>query len=299
MACGLVVQREMGLRPGEAIAIVPSDVSLPEHLSQGSTGCRAIIALGTRKSTKAKRIQSVVVRNPVVIGLLRWMISVATPGGTLMGCSYDSYRKYLRSCQAQARLECGYSPHSPRAGFATESVAEGYDFVAIREGGRWLSDSSLRIYLDLIGAAQLSAQAKLEGRESELAWAARHFVSFLPGAEACFRVSDFENGTFEDPFIQGPLVGARRPPISRLESRARPASSGLPCETLAEDTHGDSPSDSDSDGGPHVAFQAQSGGSAGGAEGDEQHASRSRGRGAQGSKGRGRRRAQASTSARR
>ena len=59
-AAGMIVQRELGLRPGEVISLYPDDVSLPEHLAAGDGACRAIIALGTRKGTKVKRVQSVV-----------------------------------------------------------------------------------------------------------------------------------------------------------------------------------------------------------------------------------------------
>ena len=67
---GLIVHRELGLRPGEVTSLYPDDVSLPEHLATGNGACRAIISLGTRKGTKAKMIQSVVCRNPVIIGVL-------------------------------------------------------------------------------------------------------------------------------------------------------------------------------------------------------------------------------------
>eukprot|EP00959_Pyramimonas_sp_CCMP1952_P295399 6178501-Pyramimonas_sp.AAC.1 len=46
----------------------------------------------------------------------------------------------------------GWSPHSPRSGWATDSRAEGASFAEIREGGRWVSDFSLRIHLDVRGA---------------------------------------------------------------------------------------------------------------------------------------------------
>ena len=59
-SAGMIVQRELGLRPGEVTSLYPDDVSLPEHLATGDGVCIAIISLGSRKSTKAKIIQSVV-----------------------------------------------------------------------------------------------------------------------------------------------------------------------------------------------------------------------------------------------
>ena len=88
-----------------------------------------------------------------MIGSLRWLCHACKPGSTLLAISYDGYRKLLSSAQAQAKLSADYAPHSPRAGYATESIAEGQDFISVREGGRWLC-----IYLDLVGAASLAQQ---------------------------------------------------------------------------------------------------------------------------------------------
>ena len=55
VAGSLVVQREPGLRLGEVIGLVPSDVRLPEGPAAGAGAIRAIVSSGTRKSTKAKR----------------------------------------------------------------------------------------------------------------------------------------------------------------------------------------------------------------------------------------------------
>ena len=135
----MIVQRELGLRPGEVTSLYPDDVSLPEHLATGDGACRAIISLGTPKGAKAKMIQSVVCRNPVILGVLRWLCKSCKPNTTLMGCSYDTYRKLIRSAQVQARLEAGYTPHSPRTGFAMESIAESMGGFPFRECGLGVS----------------------------------------------------------------------------------------------------------------------------------------------------------------
>ena len=57
------------------------------------------------------------------------------------------YRLIKRACH-NLRLPKLYSPHAPRAGFATESFLQGLEFTHIREMGRWTSDASLRTYLD-------------------------------------------------------------------------------------------------------------------------------------------------------
>ena len=291
-AGGLVVQRELGLRPGEVTSLFPDDITLPEHFAAGRGDVRAVVALGTRKGTKAKRIQSVVCRNPVIIGILRWLCNTCKPGSTLMGISYDGYRKLFRSSQAQAALEAGYTPHSPRAGFATESIAEGQDFVSVREAGRWLSDSSLRIYLDLVGAASLAQQHKLQGREHELIYAASHFLEYLPGASAFQRSEDY--GSFSDPFVRHPrdAEGHRRQLVQRVGLQRRATAGGLPNEEEGQDEYASS-SDASARDGPRVAFSGIRGPSD--EEGHGFNAQRSRGRGSQGSgrgTGRGRSKAQ-------
>ena len=87
-------------------------------------------------------------------------------------------------------------------GFATESIAEGQDFVSVREGSRWLSDTSLRVYLDLVGAASLAQQHKVQGREHELIFAATHFLEFLPGAFEFQRARDHNGSKEQDPFTR-------------------------------------------------------------------------------------------------
>ena len=119
-----------------------------------------------------------------------------------MGCSYDTYRKYIRIAHVQARLEAGYTPHSPRANFATEPFAEGQDFVSVREGGSWLSDTSLRVYLDLVGAASLAQQHKVQGREHELIFAATVSPEFLPGALEFQRAEDHHGSQERDAFAR-------------------------------------------------------------------------------------------------
>ena len=280
----------MGLRPGEVTSLYPDDFTLPECIAGGSGEIRAVIALGTRKGTKAKCVQSVVCRNPVIIGVLRWMCRTCKANSTLMGISYDGYRKLLRSVQAQAGLDAGYTPHSSWAGYATESIAEGKDFVSVREGGRWLSDSSLRIYLDLVGAASLAQQHKLQGREFELVHAAKHFLEFLPGALDFQRAED-HNGIHVDPFVVFKDWNASRPGRV-LVPGVGPKPWADPRRESDQETRTrrDSASDSDCSGQdlPRVSFEPAR---AGDDQSNDRHASRGRGRGSQGSggsKGRGR-----------
>ena len=49
-----------------------------------------------------------------------------------------------------------WTPHSPRAGFASDLTALGVDFAVIQNLGRWLSATSLRTYIDVITTASIS-----------------------------------------------------------------------------------------------------------------------------------------------
>ena len=56
LAVGMLVQRELGLRPSEMLGLEKEDISMPEHQHQSRT-VRAVFALGVRVGTKAKRAQ--------------------------------------------------------------------------------------------------------------------------------------------------------------------------------------------------------------------------------------------------
>ena len=86
----------------------------------------------------------------------------------------------LREAQEETGLDIGATPHGPRAGYASESVCLGRPFVETREGGRWLSDSSLRIYLDVVAAADIATQCEVQGHAAAMAWAIQNFVSYFP-----------------------------------------------------------------------------------------------------------------------
>ena len=118
LGLGIVLQRLLGLRPSELLALQPQDIALPEF------GClhepTAVVGLGIRGGTKAKRAQAVMLRDVVGIGLLRWMISETRDGECIVGYSYEQYRRLLSRTEKRLGLEVGWTPHSPRSGFASE-----------------------------------------------------------------------------------------------------------------------------------------------------------------------------------
>ena len=122
LGLGMVIQRLLGLRPSEMLAIQGRDCSLPEH-GQASEPL-AIIGLGIRGGTKAKRAQAVMLRDVVAIGLLRWLISDTPDDECLIGYTYERYRRLLNKYERKLGLEIRWAPHSPRSGFPSRSLQE-------------------------------------------------------------------------------------------------------------------------------------------------------------------------------
>ena len=79
----------------------------------------------------------------------------------------------------------GYSPHSPRAGFASDAMLSARDFTSIREEGRWVSDQSLRIYLDGVSTAQQAAMHDVKLWEPTIRFLSKYFLDVLPRWPNC------------------------------------------------------------------------------------------------------------------
>ena len=46
--------------------------------------------------------------------------------------------------------DIGWPPHSPRAGYVSDAAISGRPFIETREQGRWVSERSLRMYMDVM-----------------------------------------------------------------------------------------------------------------------------------------------------
>lgn len=208
LAVGLMVQQKLGLRPSEMLALTTASFSMPEHRALVSQERTCIIALGQRTGTKAKREQSVVLRDDRMIGWVRWALSLTPHGGRVFSFSYDLYRNLLKRVEKTLGISVGWTPHSPRAGFASDAIARGVPFAEVREAGRWRADSSLRTYIDIVTAAQITVDLRVRGFVEAQAYARDHFEEFLPG------FAHAENGE------QRHAQGTRRealPPVGRVQ----------------------------------------------------------------------------------
>ena len=158
LGVALLAQKKLGLRPSEVLGIQWEDVTLPEEVYQATGSHALMIGLGVRHGTKAKRAQSVLVRDdPELEALIRWARSVSRPGERLFPYSYEQMRRMIAKISKRLGLEdVKWTPHSPRAGFASDLTALGVEFAVIQNLGRWLSATSLRTYIDVITTASIS-----------------------------------------------------------------------------------------------------------------------------------------------
>ena len=118
--------------------------------------------------------------HPQIFWLLSHLLSMTPPGQFLFGgFSLSQYQAKLSWLNEALGFE-GCSSHSPRAGFATDHYLAGQDFVALREEGRWLSDTSLRIYLDVVSTALQATAPDAAVWASDLDYLAEHFYDCFP-----------------------------------------------------------------------------------------------------------------------
>ena len=161
LAAGLLVQFGAYLRPSELLGLTKRDVVLPEHHAHG-TKRRCYVLLGMRgRTTKVRREQVAEVCGTLSIAALRWLCRNAASDDTrLVHETYDEYRKCLLAaaiCMGIPQL--GFTPHSPRAGAATQDIMDDVPFGAVQEYGRWAHAQSCRMYLDRAKALAVDSVA--------------------------------------------------------------------------------------------------------------------------------------------
>ena len=181
LGVGVCTQQFKGLRPSEMLGVRACDVLLPEH-SAFEGCCNTVVNLGAKTGTKAKRPQAVIIPgSSPITELLRRVKSICVlPDERLFPYTLAKYNSLIKAVSKESGLEdVGWTAHSPRAGFASESRAQGKSFVEIREEGRWVADSSLRIYLDVVATAQIEAESKATHIKADAEAARARVLDFL------------------------------------------------------------------------------------------------------------------------
>ena len=177
LGIGLLVQVLTGLRPSELLQLERRHVMMDDE--------KFLFRLGAKTGTKLKREQCTWLRfdrDANVTTLLNRLL-VSTPSyGKLCQVTYDTYRLALRTISRELKLSFCFTPHSPRAGFASEAVSRGEDAESIRIRGRWQSETSFRIYTDVIGAALIESLDGMKTWRRHMVTVHLHLISLFPGS---------------------------------------------------------------------------------------------------------------------
>jgi hypothetical protein len=132
--------------------------------------------------TKVRREQSVTLReaeDPTVYELVIRVIMVTPAGGFLFPYCYHAYNRAFKDVEQALGLKVGFSPHSPRAGFASERLARGEPAAEIQRKGRWLMQSSFAVYADVITASQVSTALHFEGLHAAMVYCNAHILDYF------------------------------------------------------------------------------------------------------------------------
>ena len=149
----LLIQYIQCMRPSEALNLFVDHFLLPEEFPPLEH--RGVFFLGPRSGTKAGRPQHSLVDDPLILFLLRHIRKTLPAGERICTLrSLSGYAIWIERAAAFFGLsDVGWSPHSPRAGRASDLTLANRPFIEIRELGRWQCDRTLRQYLDIIGVA--------------------------------------------------------------------------------------------------------------------------------------------------
>ena len=138
--------------------------------------------MGVRGGTKARREQCISVyadTDPDVLLFLRWVVEVTPPKAPLFPYSMATYRRLLAKIDNDLNIRAGWTPHSARAGFATEATAFRVPFAVIRDTMRHSSDKSLRTYFDIVSAGTVAVAAMSAGLSQAIAYARVNWLKYV------------------------------------------------------------------------------------------------------------------------
>ena len=134
------------LRVGELVGLTRSDVADAGDRRRGSSHRTMELRL---KHTKTGKNQSVSVRDPAVIALVRQVLATVSnrPSARLFPYSSSTFRRHFKAAAADLGLSEDFVPHSLRHGGATRDEARGMTVEEVMRRGRWASTKSARHYI--------------------------------------------------------------------------------------------------------------------------------------------------------
>ena len=87
-------------------------------------------------------------------------------------------------------LKLKITPHSPRAGYASDAYASGDAVANIMDGGRWMSESSFRCDVDVVSTASIMVPLRAKGLVPSVQHAQSNLLSFFASASSFRRNGD-------------------------------------------------------------------------------------------------------------
>ena len=155
LAAGLRLQVTRGLRPSEMLNLEPADFTFPSSLLNNTTSA-LVVRLGTRVGTKAKREQHIILIQTSefaqLIDLLERIANETPIGCKMFPHTIDQYRREIQKVEKQCSLSLGWTPHSPRSGFASDGIVQGKPFQELKQTGHGMAESSFRICINIIAS---------------------------------------------------------------------------------------------------------------------------------------------------
>jgi len=150
-----LARRPLGVGGGGKSGSVPrASSALPEDAPVFAGARKLFVALGpTPWGTKVNRRQVVSTADPFAIAAARALVKHAPAARRVCTWSYETHRRRLqKACKALGFEDLVFTPHSMRAGGATQMLMDGFPFDSIQQAGRWGSPQSCKIYLDAVYA---------------------------------------------------------------------------------------------------------------------------------------------------
>ncbi len=105
------------------------------------------------------------------------------PSDPLIGYSCERMRRLLSKTLTELGLEeIGWSPRSPRAGFASDLVSKGVPFLTVKDLGRWVSEAAARTCIDITASSSILVTFRTRHLSAAMAHACEHPLSFFSEA---------------------------------------------------------------------------------------------------------------------
>jgi len=174
LGLAMMTQAALGLRPGEVLKLRPDDIRRSPEASKKSL---VVFRLGRRVGTKVGREQFAILdveKHASLWSAIALAISLTHLNQLIFPYAMSTYYGWLKRTEEALALDLDISPHSPRAGFASDLIAEGVPPNTVKEAGRWISDTSFRIYIDVVGALFAAQAVRLAGYGPAISWVLRH-----------------------------------------------------------------------------------------------------------------------------